>query len=61
MDVAPRSVRSLSQLERLNRLLARAVPVASWRSVLASHAGGLALERMYRRGLMTYRMLVARR
>ena len=61
MDVAPRSVRSISLLERLNHILARVVPLAACRSLLGSHAGGLALERLYRRDLMTYRMLVARR
>jgi cyclopropane fatty-acyl-phospholipid synthase-like methyltransferase len=55
-------VRTLDQLRRLslaNRWLRRVVPVKRWRSVLDSHYGGLALERLYRRESMQYRLLVA--
>jgi SAM-dependent methyltransferase len=57
-------VRTLEQIRRLtlaNRWLHRVVPSQRWCSVLDSHHGGLALERLYRREEMQYRLLVARR
>lgn len=57
--VAPRSLTRIAWLERLNRL-AYALPVPGWRMMLDSYQGGLALERLYRRNLMQYRLLVAR-
>ncbi len=45
-------------LVALNRLAAL-VPQAGWRKVLASHFGGLALERLYARGGASYRLFVA--
>jgi SAM-dependent methyltransferase len=57
-------VRTLAQVQRLtlaNRWLRPIVPSKRWRSVLDSHHGGLALERLYRRESMQYRLLVARR
>jgi len=43
----------------LNRAAAAAVPVAGVRAVLASHFGGLALERLYAKGGASYRLFVA--
>jgi SAM-dependent methyltransferase len=56
-----RDVRSLDRLVRLNataRRLARPTPA---RVLVESLHGGLMLERLYRRGVMEYRLLVARR
>ena len=39
--------------------LASLVPHAGWRGVLASHRGGLALERLYAAGGASYRLFVA--
>ena len=64
-DVTPAlRVRTLARIRRLmlvNRWLRRAAPSKRWRAILDSHHGGLALERLYRRELMEYRLLVARR
>jgi len=57
--VAPRSASGIRQLERLNRLAHRAIPAESWRRLMDSYHGGLALERLYRRGAMSYRMMLA--
>ncbi len=58
--VIPRSRARIAWLERLNRL-AYVVPAPAWRMMLDSYRGGLALERLYRRDLVHYRLLVARR
>jgi SAM-dependent methyltransferase len=55
-----RTVPQIARMERLNRLL-HAVAPHRWRVVLDSYLGGLALERLYRRGWMRYRLLVAAR
>jgi hypothetical protein len=60
-DQVPRTLARIAALERLNRLLRRLMPTATARAVLDSYYGGLALERLYRRKLMTYRLLLARR
>jgi SAM-dependent methyltransferase len=60
-QVRPRSLGQIARLERLNRVLHRAVPSGAWRSLMDAHHGGLALERLYRRGRMKYRLLIARR
>lgn len=59
-SIVPRSLARIAALERLNRVAYR-LPVPGWRMMLDSYQGGLALERLYRRGLMEYRMLIARR
>jgi tocopherol O-methyltransferase len=56
-----RSLERLAVLERVTRAAARVVPSGAWRVLMASHLGGLALERLYRRGAVRYRLLVARR
>jgi 27-O-demethylrifamycin SV methyltransferase len=61
-DLTPECrVRTLSQIARLERLnvVLRACVPRRWRVVLDSYHGGLALERLYRRGQMRYRLLVA--
>jgi hypothetical protein len=57
--VCPRTPTQVRRLERLNRL-AGVLPFPRWRQVVASYRGGLALERLYQRGAMTYRLLIAR-
>ncbi len=57
----PRTQRRLALLTRLNRAAHAVVPGAGWRAVMDSHMGGLALERLIRRGASEYRLLVARR
>jgi SAM-dependent methyltransferase len=52
---------SLAALATLGRWLARLTPGASQRALIDSYRGGLALERLYRDGLMRYRLLVARK
>jgi len=59
-EFRPRTLRRIEQLERLNRALRWAIPSGAWRAVMESHRGGLALERLYRHGLVRYRLLVAR-
>lgn len=57
----PRRSKVLRGLETLNRLAHRLVPHAGWRMVMDSHRGGLALERLHRRGVVSYRLLAAMR
>jgi SAM-dependent methyltransferase len=60
-DVRPRPLARIARLESLNRALYRVAPSAGLRALLDSYHGGLALERLYARGLMSYRLLVARK
>ena len=60
-DLRPRSLARIATLERMNAWLRRAAPTAAARRLLDSYRGGLALERLYRAGLMSYRLLVARK
>jgi SAM-dependent methyltransferase len=53
-----RTLREIATMERINRTARRFAPSA-WHVVLDSYQGGLALERLYRQGLMKYRLLVA--
>lgn len=59
-DVRPRTLARVAQLEALNRALWRVAP-GPVRAVLDSYHGGLALERLYRNGLMSYRLVSARK
>jgi SAM-dependent methyltransferase len=59
-DVRPRPLARIAQLETLNRALRRLSPSAALSAVLDSYHGGLALERLYRQTLMSYRLVVAR-
>ena len=60
-ELRPRSLSRIAALERLNRWLRRVAPTTAARRLLDSYRGGLALERLYRTGLMSYRLLVARK
>jgi SAM-dependent methyltransferase len=57
----PRGLDEIDRLDRLAWVARAAAPFPALRAVLDSHRGGLALERLYRRGLMRYVLLVARR
>jgi len=56
----PRRPTAIAVLAALNAAACTAIPHGAVRMVLRSHRGGLALERLHRRGLMQYRLLVAR-
>jgi SAM-dependent methyltransferase len=58
-ELRPRTLARIAQLEKLNRVLRRFAPSAGLRELLDSYRGGLALERLYRFGLMRYRLIVA--
>lgn len=58
-SVNPRSSGRIRLLETLNRTARTLVWSESFRKVMDAHLGGLALERLNRRGLVRYRMLVA--
>jgi SAM-dependent methyltransferase len=60
-ELRPRTLAQIARLEVLNRVLHRVAPSASVRELLDSYRGGLALERLYRAGLMRYRLIVAER
>lgn len=59
--VVTRSPAGLRRLETMYRMIDAALPLAGPRSITAAFLGGLALERLYSRGLMEYRLLVIRR
>ncbi|MBL8833574.1 MAG: methyltransferase domain-containing protein [Rhodospirillales bacterium] len=56
--VPVRAALAREALMALNRV-AGAFPHAGWRAILASHRGGLALERLYAAGGASYRLFVA--
>ena len=58
-ELRPRTLARIAQLEKLNRVLRRFAPSGGLRELLDSYRGGLALERLYRFGLMRYRLIVA--
>jgi SAM-dependent methyltransferase len=58
-ELRPRPPTRIAALEALNRALHRLSPSAALRELLDSYRGGLALERLYRRALMRYRLVVA--
>lgn len=60
-QLRPRTIGRIRQLEVLNRGVRRLVASEGGRAMIDSYYGGLALERLYRQGLMKYRVLVARR
>jgi SAM-dependent methyltransferase len=60
-DLRPRSLARIALLERVNAWFRRGAPTAAVRRLLDSYRGGLALERLYRAGLMSYRLLVVRK
>lgn len=60
LHVRPRSLPAIALLTALNRAAAW-VPSEGFRHMLASYRGGLALERLTRRGQVRYQLLVARK
>lgn len=56
--LVPRRRALARELLVLANRIASIVPAAAWRGVLASHRGGLALERLYAAGGATYRLFV---
>lgn len=60
-DARPRPLWRIRALESVNRVVHRTVPSGALGEVLDSHLAGLALERLTRRGVMHYRLLIARR
>jgi len=60
-ELRPRALAQIARLETLNRMLHRLAPSVGLRELLDSYRGGLALERLYRAGLMRYRLIVAER
>lgn len=60
-DVRPRPSTRIALLERVNSWLRRGATTAAARRLLDSYRGGFALERLYRDGLMSYRLIVARK
>ena len=56
--LVPRRAPALREGLLLANRIAALVPVAGWRGVLASHRGGLALERLYAAGGASYRLFV---
>jgi SAM-dependent methyltransferase len=58
-ELRPRTLSRIAALETLNRALHRLAPSAGLRELLDSYRGGLALERLYRTGLMRYRLIIA--
>jgi SAM-dependent methyltransferase len=59
-EVRPRTLARIAILERLNLMLRTLAPSRA-EPLLDSYRGGLALERLYRRGSIRYRLIVARR
>jgi len=60
-QVEPRDSAKLEKLEaRYNRLY-KAIRLTSARTVLSAYIGGLSLERLYLKGCVSYRLLVARK
>jgi SAM-dependent methyltransferase len=57
----PRSLGRIGMLSTLNRAARVVVRWPGLGDVLDSHQGGLAVERLQRRGLMDYRLLIAQR
>ncbi len=58
-ELRPRTLAQIARLETLNRVLHRLAPWAGLRGLLDSYRGGLALERLYRAGMMRYRLITA--
>jgi SAM-dependent methyltransferase len=59
-DCRPRPLARINALMRLTRI-ARRLPRRDLQLVMDSHYGGLALERLLRRSLIRYRLLIARK
>jgi SAM-dependent methyltransferase len=59
-QVQPRSSETLDKLEAIYNRLYKAIPLTSARTVLSAYIGGLALERLYLKKNVRYRLIVAR-
>jgi SAM-dependent methyltransferase len=57
-ECRPRRLSRIAWLQALNRYARAVVPSRSFRRILDSHHAGLALERLYRGGLVEYRLLI---
>jgi SAM-dependent methyltransferase len=60
-QVQPRASATLDKLERIYERLYKAIPLTSVRIVLSAYLGGLALERLYLKEKVSYRLLIARK
>jgi SAM-dependent methyltransferase len=60
-QVQPRGAAVLDKLEAIYERLYRAIPLRSVRTVLSAYLGGLALERLYLKEKVSYRLLIARK
>jgi len=60
-QVQPRNAAVLDSLEARYNNLYRLIPLTSARTVLSAYIGGLALERLYLQGNVSYRLIVARK
>ncbi len=58
-DYRPREMAEIERLEWWNGVARGLVPADAFRATLASYAGGLSLERLYRRGLVRYVLIAA--
>ncbi|HEX8652618.1 MAG TPA: methyltransferase [Pyrinomonadaceae bacterium] len=61
LQVQPRTSATLDKLERIYERLYKAIPLTSVRIVLSAYLGGLALERLYLKEKVSYRLLIARK
>jgi hypothetical protein len=59
-QVQPRDHAVLDRLAKTYDRLYKAIPLTSARIVLSAYIGGLALERLYLKGNVRYRLFVAR-
>ena len=60
-QVQPRETAVLDRLEKTYTRLYQTLPLTSTRTILSAYIGGLALERLYLKKLVRYRMVVARK
>jgi len=61
IEYRPREMAAIERLEWWNSVACALVPVEAFRAMLASYSGGLSLERLYRRGLMRYVLIAAKK
>jgi 2-polyprenyl-3-methyl-5-hydroxy-6-metoxy-1,4-benzoquinol methylase len=60
-QVQPRDASVLDRLEKTYTRLYKTIPLTSARTVLSAYIGGLALEHLYLKKLVRYRLVVARK
>lgn len=61
LRVQPRASATLDKLEGIYERLYKTIPLTSVRIVLSAYLGGLALERLYLKEKVSYRLLIARK